>query len=220
METNSIPRGTSAARAKALGEVLTPNNIVAEMLSRIPIETVRSLETTWMEPACGNGNFLAAIMQIKAQSAEEYGRDLFDINMIKAVCSIYGIDIDSRNVIEARDRIISIVKTAYHRVQLELTTEMENNLKFILECNIQHGDTLLGKNPITNQTLMIREWKFRGEQVNCRDFTLESLKVQSVYYGMASETFSGVHFRHIYKELEVTGSQNSDKYASDDYDLL
>jgi len=108
---NSLSKGAGTAevlaksreRVKAHGEVFTPRFIVDNMLDMLEKENpeinVFAPEKTFLEPACGNGNFLVAILERKLKHCKSDG----DINT--AVGSIYGIDIMPDNIAEAKARM-------------------------------------------------------------------------------------------------------------------
>ena len=83
--TNGIK---SKERVSKFGEVFTPENIVRDMINLIPAEVREKLDSTWLEPACGNGNFLVQILSDKLDIAEQLGLENYDINVFRAVCSI------------------------------------------------------------------------------------------------------------------------------------
>src|SRR5216684_7633361 len=81
-------------------EVLTSNREVNAVLDLVKQETER-IESRFLEPACGNGNFLTAILERKLLVVENrYGKSQLDYERyaILAISSIYGIDILEDNV--------------------------------------------------------------------------------------------------------------------------
>lgn len=116
----------SKARVKQHGEVFTPPELVEEMLSKLPKETWKP-EKTFLEPACGTGNFLEPIIRHKVANGA---------TPIQALQTIYGIDIQEDNVIESRKRML---KTA---VELGLDRDDLKEAVQILKCNIICGNAL------------------------------------------------------------------------------
>lgn len=57
----------SRKREADFGEVYTAQNQVNDMLSILPDDS--PLDTTYLEPACGNGNFLVSILKMKLNAA-------------------------------------------------------------------------------------------------------------------------------------------------------
>lgn len=99
----------SKKRVKDFGEVFTPKHIVQDMCSLIPHE-MYSVEKTFLEPACGNGNFLVEILERKLKNCHN------DKDVRIAASSIYGIDIQEDNVIEARQRLNNLVQKYFPQV--------------------------------------------------------------------------------------------------------
>ena len=130
----------SKKRVAEFGEVFTPKNIVDDMLDLVKEESYR-VNSTFLEPACGNGNFLVEILKRKVGTVK---KDLstFDTNMFKAVTTIYGIDIQLDNVEESKARMVEIIKTTYEDVGKELSDRTLKNYIYILDKNIIWGDAL------------------------------------------------------------------------------
>ena len=100
-ESESKELVRSAQRQSDLGEVFTPTPLVIEMLRKLPAgkKGVWKEDKTFLDPACGNGQFLAVILIIKLQ----FGHD-----PEKALSTIYGVDIMADNVKECRERLWKI----------------------------------------------------------------------------------------------------------------
>ena len=76
------------------------------MLDLVESETER-IDSRFLEPACGTGNFLTEILERKLRVVEaRYGKSQLDFERyaILAVTSIYGIDIQDDNVQRSRTR--------------------------------------------------------------------------------------------------------------------
>lgn len=109
----------SKARVKDLAEVFTQPREVDAMLKMVVEDGLRKAGDSWgqivhatfLEPSCGNGNFLWAILEIKARAIEEedeetpHGVDL-GIRLLQALASISAIDISPGNVEECHVRIL------------------------------------------------------------------------------------------------------------------
>lgn len=89
----------SKQRVSDFGEVFTPAHIVKDMCDLVPAEMWVSIDITFLEPACGTGNFLAEILARKLELCK---------NGLIALKSVYGIDIQMDNVIEARQRLFDM----------------------------------------------------------------------------------------------------------------
>lgn len=91
----------SKARVKEFAEVFTPDFIVNDMCDLIPSEIWENIESKFLEPACGNGNFLVEIL------ARKYKRCNDEKDGLKAIASVIGIDIQADNCEECRKRLLS-----------------------------------------------------------------------------------------------------------------
>lgn len=94
-------------RVKDFGEVFTPQHIVKDMCDLIPQEMWTSVETTFLEPACGTGNFLAEILERKFKLCQSWEDGL------RALKSVYGMDIQADNVEEAKGRLFEMYIKQY-----------------------------------------------------------------------------------------------------------
>ena len=90
----------SKQRVKDFAEVYTPEFIVKDMCDLIPVEIWDNIESTFFEPACGNGNFLVEIL------ARKYSRCKNEKDGLKALSSIVGVDIQADNCHETRVRLL------------------------------------------------------------------------------------------------------------------
>lgn len=92
----------SKQRVKDFAEVFTPKHIVKDMCDLVPEEMWTNVETTFLEPACGTGNFLAEILERKFKLCENWEDGL------RALKSVYGIDIQQDNVEETKIRLFDM----------------------------------------------------------------------------------------------------------------
>ena len=92
----------SKERKKTYGEVYTNEREVKAMCDLIPKETWDNIESTFLEPACGNGNFLVEIYARKLERCKN------EQDGLKSLASIVGIDIQQDNVDESRLRLRSM----------------------------------------------------------------------------------------------------------------
>ncbi|MFN5763019.1 MAG: SAM-dependent DNA methyltransferase, partial [Pseudanabaena sp.] len=105
----------SKQRVTDHGEVFTNQREVNAMLDLVKQETER-IESRFLEPACGTGNFLAEILERKLQVVQmRYGRVQleYERNAVLTVSSIYGVDILEDNIQECRDRLFNIFNQKY-----------------------------------------------------------------------------------------------------------
>jgi len=170
----------SKRRVADHGEVLTGEREVNAMLDLVKAETER-IDSRFLEPACGTGNFLAEILARKLRVVEErYRKSQLDYERyaVLAVSSIYGIDILEDNVKECRQRLYGIFDAAYTRLfQAQAQDRCRAAVRTILQRNIIHGDALslktVGEDP---QPIVFSEWSLvSGSMIKRRDFTFHSL---------------------------------------------
>ena len=149
----------SKDRVKKSGEVYTPDWVVNDMLNLIPTkdredqtgvdneERVISLDETYLEPACGNGNFLIRIIDRKLNRAVELGEHDIYKNVLKAYMSTYGVDIMSDNVEESKARML--LRLGRNKKLVEMLNNIDadkliHNINFVLDRNIIWGNMLSG----------------------------------------------------------------------------
>lgn len=104
-------------RIKKTGEVFTPTKLVQEMLSNISEQQFTDKAKTFIDPACGNGQFLSEVLIKKLENGIE-----FEV----ALKAIYGIDIMLDNIAICRNRLLC----------------EQEQYRYIVEKNIVCGDAL------------------------------------------------------------------------------
>ncbi len=170
----------SKQRVMDHGEVLTGKREVNAMLDLVKQETER-IDSRFLEPACGNGNFLSAILERKLEVVEKrYGNSQleFERNAVLAVSSLYGIDIIPDNVSQSRERLFGIFDGLYERLFPNTSKAgCRDAVRFILTRNIVWGDALtlktVGENP---DHIVFSEWApVNGSMLKRRDFTFHAL---------------------------------------------
>lgn len=164
----------SKQRVTEHGEVFTAEREVNAMLNLVKQETER-IDSRFLEPACGNGNFLVEILRRKLTLIHD------DVELVRVVCSIYGIDILQDNVEECRERLLNIIRNFKHD---KLEGDLLATIRFVLQKNIVWGDALTLCEPGPSPTfpnegephpIIFSEWGFIGEKVKRRDYTLDML---------------------------------------------
>ena len=168
----------SRQRVTDFGEVFTNEREVNAMLDLVKQETER-IESRFLEPACGNGNFIAEVLRRKLavvrsryrRSPGEYQRYAF-----LAVSSIYGVDILADNVGECRERLFEIVeKDARSQIKRAVEPAFLDAVRYVLEKNILCGDALTLKDA-DGEPITFAEWSLvTGNLVKRRDFLLSEL---------------------------------------------
>ena len=166
------------------GEVFTPQGTVSDMLDLVQGECER-IDSRFLEPACGNGNFLAEVLRRKLLTVDQKNarnRDKWERDAILAVCSLYGIDLLGDNVAACRVRLLQVVHSACRaRFQQPLTDEAARSTEYILAKNIVPGDalTLLMAN---GQPIVFSEWSpVNGLLIKRRDFRFSGLMEHAEY---------------------------------------
>ncbi len=170
----------SRERVANHGEVYTSSREVNAMLDLVKQETER-IDSRFLEPACGTGNFLAEILNRKLQVvSSRYKRNQVEYERysIIAVSSIYGIDILEDNVAECRHRLYAIYVEQYDSLFHEFTRdECKNAVLYLLSRNVIWGDALtlrtVGEKP---SPIIFSEWSaVNSNKIKRRDFTMENL---------------------------------------------
>jgi hypothetical protein len=161
------------------GEVLTGQREVNAMLDLVKQETER-IDSRFLEPACGDGNFLTAILERKLAVVEKrYGKSQLDFERyaVLAVSSIYGIDILPDNVRDCRGRLFEVFDANYTRLfKAAGKNKCREAVRFILERNIIWGDALTLNTVEKPGHIVFSEWSpVNGSMLKRRDFTFSEL---------------------------------------------
>lgn len=169
----------SKKRVADHGEVFTNENEVNAMLDLVKQETER-IDSKFLEPACGNGNFLAEVLRRKLSVVEKrYGKSQLEWERYSfiAVTSIYGVDILEDNAEECQDRLFNIYSKIYiEKFATQGKLELLKSIKFIFKRNILWGDALDFTNPITKRPIIFSEWNMINEtMVKRRDYMFKFL---------------------------------------------
>lgn len=136
----------SRARVRDLAEVFTHQREVDAILDQIP-EAFDELDVKFLEPSCGSGNFLAEILRRKLRLVTKVAcvsREHYEHRLLRALASIYGIDISPENVALARGRMAHVVLEHYqtNANTVQPTVGFLNAAALILGDNVVVGDTL------------------------------------------------------------------------------
>lgn len=168
----------SRKRVADHGEVFTGEREVNAMLDLVKDESER-IDSRFLEPACGTGNFVAAILQRKLNTVHtKYGQSHSDYERysILAISSVYGIDILEDNVDECRKRLYDIWNSAYTRYcRADADDECRKAAEYIIKRNILCGDALtMLRNDGT--PIIFSQWDFAvGNKIKRRDYRLDEL---------------------------------------------
>lgn len=142
----------SRYRVQEHGEVFTPPFIVEDMLALVESK-VKNIESRFLEPACGDGNFLAAILEARLNLLDKKYRchqPEWERQAFFAVSSLYGIELLQDNVERCRKRLFSVFRLHYedrHPSFWKGDKYKKNNqlceaILFVLHCNIVQGNAL------------------------------------------------------------------------------
>jgi SAM-dependent methyltransferase len=142
----------SRERVRDLAEVYTHKREVDGMLDLVAgmfpsAEDPGNTDRTFLEPACGSGNFLEEILRRKLAfvTTSRYGRgERYEHRILRCLASIYGIDINAENVAESRDRLRAVVNS---HLDNDLNTQAVSPAfapaaEVILKTNIIQADAL------------------------------------------------------------------------------
>jgi hypothetical protein len=169
----------SKKRVTDHGEVFTSEREVNAMLDLVKQETER-IDSRFLEPACGNGNFLAEVLRRKLAVVEtKYKKSQIDYERyaIMAISSIYGVDILEDNAQECRERLFEIFDAQYSKLyKNDCKEECRSSVKFLFKRNILWGDALDYTNPVTKEPIVFSEWSaVNGSMLKRRDYVFKFL---------------------------------------------
>ena len=174
----------SKKRVTDHGEVYTGKREVNAMLDLVKQETMR-IDSRFLEPACGDGNFLAEILRRKlAVVKRKYKKSPIDYekNAVLAASSIYGVDLLQDNVEACRNRMFAIWDLEYKIVcKKEVNEDCREAVRFIFSRNIVCGNALSLKKVDavgndTDEPIVFSEWAFvTGFNLQRSDYTFDRL---------------------------------------------
>ena len=174
----------SRRRVAERGEVFTAEREVNAMLDLVANECLRP-DSRFLEPACGNGNFLTAILKRKlSELRRKYKNSPYDYEKqaIVAIGSLYGVDIMRDNVEECRERLFSIWNEEYTaHCKSEASEEARQAAKFIISRNIINGNALTlmcvdSEGNDISAPIVFSEWALiSSNQMQRSDYTMSDL---------------------------------------------
>lgn len=200
------------------GEVFTSEREVNAMLDMVKHETER-IDSRFLEPACGNGNFLVEVLRRKLSIVETKYKTSqleFERYAVVAVSSIYGVDIQEDNVHECRQRLFDVFDEFYTRLfKQECNKECRESVEFLLDRNIHWGDTLDFTNPVTKKPIVFSEWSMvNGSKLKRRDYVFKYLVEKTHRYSMFNDEGQAASIDEPVKEFPVVHFLELAKYAS------
>jgi len=180
----------SKKRVADHGEVFTPPWLVEKMLDLVKGETER-IDSRFLEPACGSGNFLVPILQRKLAAVElKFGKSDFEKRhyaLLGLMCC-YGIELLADNIAECRANMLEVFADY---LGVEPGHEFYRAASHVLSLNLIHGDAMSMREE-AGAPITVVEWGYRGKGIyQRRDFRLD------VLVGMAGFAEEGSLFSHL-----------------------
>ena len=190
----------SKQRVADHGEVFTPEWVVDAMLNLVKAETER-IDSRFLEPACGSGNFIIQVLRRKLAAVEiKYGRSEFEKRhyaLLGLMC-IYGIELLADNISECRDNMLEIL-TDY--LGVEEADEFYRAGTFVLSQNIVHGDALTMLNS-NGEPITFAEWGYLGKgRFQRRDFRYDTL-TQAAAFSQEGTLFANLGMHEIFVPIK------------------
>lgn len=191
----------SKQRVADHGEVFTPAWMVEAMLNLVKDETER-IDSRFLEPACGSGNFLVQVLQRKLAAVElKYGKSDFERRhyALLALMCLYGIELLPDNIAECRANLLEIYGEYLH---LDHSDDLYRAAFYVFSQNLVHGDALTMRThdarPIT-----FAEWGYLGKgRFQRRDFRFDSL-TQSSAFSAEGSLFADLGMHEIFTSTKT-----------------
>ena len=170
----------SKQRVADHGEVFTPAWLVEAMLDLVKGETER-IDSRFLEPACGSGNFLVQVLRRKLAAVElKYGKSEFERRhyALFGLMCIYGIELLPDNIVECRANLLEIFADY---LALLPADELYRAAFYVLSQNLVHGDALTLRNHAA-EPISFAEWGYLGKgRFQRRDFRFDALTQSSAF---------------------------------------
>ena len=170
----------SKRRVADHGEVFTPRWLVEKMLDLVKGETER-IDSRFLEPACGSGNFLVPVLQRKLAAVEaKFGKADFERRhyALLAIMCTYGIELLADNIDECRANMLEVFADY---LNLAESDELYLAASYVLSQNLVHGDALTMRTH-DGQAITFAEWGYLGKgKFQRRDFRFEALAQMSSF---------------------------------------
>ena len=164
----------SKKRVADHGEVFTPAWLVENMLDLVKGETER-IDSRFLEPACGSGNFLVPILQRKLAAVEvKFGKSDFEKRhyALHGLMCTYGVELLADNIAECRANMLEVFGDY---LALDEGSDLYRAASYVLSLNLVHGDAMTMRG-IDGAPIMVVEWGYLGKgKFQRRDFRLDVL---------------------------------------------
>nr|WP_155048980.1 N-6 DNA methylase [Microbacterium sp. ZXX196] len=178
----------SRQRVADHGEVFTPRWLVEDMLNLVQSETER-IDSRFLEPACGSGNFLVPILERKLVAVERrHGASVFERRhyALYALMCVYGIELLEDNARECRENLSG---TFARFLKSDAPDEWIRAADAVLAANIVQGDALK-MTTATGAPIVFPEWGYLGRgRFQRRDFAYDNLTQRSSFQGTLFQGF-------------------------------
>ncbi len=202
----------SKKRVSNHGEVFTPPWVAAAMLDLVKEESKR-IDSRFLEPACGSGNFLVIVLKRKLAAVElKFGKSEFERRhyaLLGLMC-IYGVELLEDNIAECRANLLEIVAES---LAVTADDEVYQAASFVLSCNLVHGDAMTMKT-IDGQPISFAEWGYVGKgKFQRRDFRLDVL-TGSAAFSAEDSLFAHLGKHELFKPIRTYQSMNIEALAS------
>jgi hypothetical protein len=175
----------SQQRVADHGEVFTPAWLVDAMLDLVQGETQR-IDSRFLEPACGSGNFLIRILQRKLAAVElKFAKSDFEKRhfALLALMCCYGIELLDDNIAECRANMLEVLSDY---LQLEESDDLYRAAYYVLSLNLVHGNALTMRTS-DDQAITFAEWGYLGKgRFQRRDFRLDALTQMAALHAEGS----------------------------------
>lgn len=186
----------SKQRVADHGEVFTPAWMVEAMLDLVKGETER-IDSRFLEPACGSGNFLVQILRRKLATVElKYGKSDFERRhyALFGLMCIYGIELLPDNIVECRANLLEIFA---EYLGLSPLDDLYRAAFYVLSQNLVHGDALTMRTR-AEEPITFAEWGYLGKgRFQRRDFRFDNL-TQSSAFSAAGSLFANLGIHEIF----------------------
>jgi hypothetical protein len=190
----------SRQRVNEHGEVFTPAWMVDAMLDLVKHESER-IDSRFLEPACGSGNFLVPVLQRKLAAVEaRYGNSTFEKNhyaLLGLMC-IYGVDLLEDNVEECRANLIEVFADY---LGLDDSYDLYQAAVHVLHVNIVNGDAFT-MTTACGDAIVFPEWAYLGKgRFQRRDFRYDTL-TQTRAFGTEGTLFADLGHHEIFEPIK------------------
>jgi hypothetical protein len=202
----------SKQRVADHGEVFTPVWMVEAMLNLVKDETDR-IDSRFLEPACGSGNFLVRILRRKLAAVElKFGKSDFEKRhyALLALMCTYGVELLPDNIAECSRNMLEVF-SGY--LGLEQDDDFYRAAQHVLAQNLVHGDALTMLTT-TGQPIRFAEWGYLGKgKFQRRDFRFDALTQTSAFTSEGS-LFSELGKDQIFTPVQIYPPQSVAELAS------